>query len=249
MTTARATPPPALDELTGAPLLVAALSIAAAALLLGALGARLALRIDLWQWWVPVLLIAGIAAADFGSGLVHWAADTWGRDDLPVIGRRLLVPFRVHHLNPGDFTRRRFIDTNGDVALITAMALGGLLLLPLEQGWGRAAGVFGFGCCGIGMLTNQIHQWAHVASPPAAVRALQACGLLLRPVEHAAHHARPYDVRYCITTGWCNRSLDAVGFFRRLETAIAWTTGARPRHDDRRYEQRYGAPPVPVQRG
>ena len=220
---------------------MAALSIAAAALLFGALGVRLALRIDLWQWWVPVLLIAGLAAADFGSGLVHWAADTWGRDDLPLIGSRLLVPFRVHHVNPEDFTRRRFIDTNGDVALIAAMALGGLLLLPLEQGWGRAAGVFGFACCGIGMFTNQIHQWAHVSSPPAAVRALQACGVLLRPVEHAAHHARPYDVRYCITTGWCNRPLEAVGFFRRLETAIAWMTGARPRHDDSRYERRYGA--------
>ena len=88
-------------------------------------------------------------------------------------------------------------------------------------------------------MTNQIHQWAHLASPPPLVRTLQACGALLGPAEHAAHHQRPYDVRYCITTGWCNRPLEALAFFRRLETAIAWMTGVQPRHDDRRYEQRY----------
>jgi ubiquitin-conjugating enzyme E2 variant len=202
--------PPALDELAGARLIFSALSIAAAALLLGALGVRLALRVDVWHWWVPLLLVGGIAAADFGSGLVHWAADTWGRDDLPVIGRRLLVPFRVHHVNPDDFTHRRFVDTNGDVAFIAALVLASLLVVPLEPQWGRALGVFGFGCCGIGMMTNQIHQWAHLPSPPRAVRALQACRLLLRRDVHAAHHEHPYDVRYCITTGWCNGPLEAV---------------------------------------
>ena len=64
------------------------------------------------------MFASGVLIADFGSGLVHWGADTWGRDDLPVIGPRLLVPFRVHHVNPEDFLRRNFADTNGDVALI-----------------------------------------------------------------------------------------------------------------------------------
>jgi ubiquitin-conjugating enzyme E2 variant len=91
------------------------------------------------------------------------------------------------------------------------------------------------------MLTNQIHKWAHVDGVPAPVRWLQGLGVVLGCQDHARHHAHPYDVRYCITTGWCNRPLEAIGFFRRLERAITRLTGAVPRSDDRRYESRYGS--------
>ena len=117
-----------------------------------------------------------------------------------------------------------------------------LLTVPLDSAWGGPVALFGLAFCGVGSLTNQIHQWAHMPAPPAPVRAMQACGLLLGRAEHAAHHGRPYDRRYCITTGWCNRPLDAIGFFRCMESAITWLTGVTPRHDDRRYETRYGVP-------
>jgi plasmanylethanolamine desaturase len=236
---------PAHYALTRAQLLFSGVSIAAAVLLFGAFGVRLATRLDLLQWWVPLAFVGGIAAADFGSGLVHWSADTWGRDDLPVIGHRLLVPFRVHHLNPDDFLRRRFIETNGDVAFLAIPILLGLFAVPLETDWGGPVAVFGFAFCGIGTMTNQIHQWAHMLSPPRLIRLLQDCVLVLGRSEHAAHHERPYDAHYCITTGWCNGPLEAIGFFRRLEAAITRLTGARPRHDDRRYEERYGLPATP----
>jgi ubiquitin-conjugating enzyme E2 variant len=232
---------PAHYTLSGAQFLFSSLSIAAAFLSLAVLVIRIATRVDLWQWWSPLACMAGVAAADFASGLIHWGADTWGRDDLPVIGRRLLVPFRVHHLNPDDFLRRRFVDTNGEVACLAVPVILGLLVIPLETDWGGRVAVFGLGFCAIGMLTNQIHQWAHMPSPPGPVRILQDCGLLLARAEHEAHHARPYDVRYCITTGWCNGPLEAIGFFRRLESAVTHLTGERPRQDDRRYEQRYSA--------
>jgi plasmanylethanolamine desaturase len=238
---------PAHYALTRAQLLFSAASIVVAVLLFAAFGVRVATGLDLLQWWVPLAFVCGIAAADLGSGLVHWSADTWGRDDLPVIGHRLLVPFRVHHLNPGDFLQRRFVETNGDVAFLAIPIVLGLFAVPLETEWGGPVAVFGLAFCGIGTMTNQIHQWAHMPSPPSPIRFLQDCGVVLGRSEHAAHHERPYDVHYCITTGWCNAPLEAMGLFRRLEAAITRLTGARPRHDDQRYEDRYGPPAAPAE--
>lgn len=232
--------PPGIDASLGAQRLFWLASIAAAFAALALLGLRIGSRVDLLQWWVPIVFAGGLVIADFGSGLVHWGADTWGRDDLPIIGPRLLVPFRIHHVNPDDFLRRNFVDTNGDVAFIALVPLAALAMLPMDRTWQSVAAIGGFALCGAGMLTNQIHQWAHMAAPPAPVRVLQDAGIILGRAEHAVHHDRPYDAHYCITTGWCNRPLEALGFYRGLEAAIVRLTGARPRHDDERYEERYG---------
>jgi ubiquitin-conjugating enzyme E2 variant len=234
-------PAPALDEPTRLSLLSSFVAIGTALVLLAALARRVVMYVDVWRWWVPIVAIAGIAAADFLSGLVHWAADTWGDDDVPVIGPALLVPFRVHHVNPDDFLRRRFLDTNGSVAFVTLPVLAALFAVPLDTNWGQAVVLFGYPLCATGLMTNQIHQWAHMPSPPWPVRALQDCALLLGRERHAAHHAGVYDSHYCITTGWCNRVLDAIGFFRRAEALVEHFTGARPRLGDARYESRFGA--------
>lgn len=185
-----------------------------------------------WSWWIPLTMLLGVAAADFSSGLVHWAADTWGRSDLPLIGPRFLVPFRVHHINPDDFLSRAFLDTNGDAAALTIPVLVGLLRLPMDTVETHALVLFGVAFCAAGGMTNQIHQWAHSPAPPAPICALQHVGLLLSRGDHATHHDRPYDAHYCITTGWCNRPLEVIGFFRRLEAGITRMTGAQPREDE-----------------
>jgi hypothetical protein len=208
------------------------IAIACAAALLSALAFRLGRALDVWQWWVPIALVGGVALADFSSGLLHWAADTWGRADLPVIGPRILAPFRVHHVNPDDFLRRSFLDTNGDVAALSVAPLVALFWVPLDDASGQALAVAGCGFCAMGGLTNQIHQWAHMPAPPGAVVLLHTVGVLLRPRDHARHHGRPFDGAYCITTGWCNRPLEAIGFFRRLERTVSRVTGAVPRHDE-----------------
>jgi plasmanylethanolamine desaturase len=226
-------PLPALPAPTRLQLALWSAAITAAAALILAAGVRLVAHVDLVQWWVPVAWLAGMAAADFGSGLVHWGADTWGRATLPFIGPRFLVPFRVHHANPDDFLRRRFLDANGDTAALTIPALVVLLVMPLDSPGLRALAVAGLACCAVGALTNQIHQWAHMPRPPGAVRTLQAVGLLLRPAEHAVHHAESFDGHYCITTGWCNGPLEALDFFRRLERGVTCLTGLEPREDER----------------
>jgi len=221
-------------ELTRTQRIFSIVSIAAAVTLLGAVAVRIAMRGE-FGWWTLPAVLAGVAAADLASGLVHWGADTWGSDDLPIVGRRLLKPFRLHHIDPDDFLRRSFVDANGDVAFATLPVLLALVVMPLETRPAAVVALFGFGVCAVGMWTNQIHQWAHRPAPPSLVRWLQDHGVLLGRQDHAAHHAGSYDRHYCITTGWWNAPLEAIAFFRTLEAVVTAITGARPREDDRRY--------------
>ncbi len=187
----------------------------------------------LWQaradlaWWMAALVPAGMLLADFVSGVVHWSADTWGSETMPVLGPRFLRPFRVHHVNPDDFLRRGFIDCNGDVAsLVSVLLLAGFLLTP------GAAALFFVSFCAAALPTNQVHQWAHMPHPPRFVRRLQRWNILLSREDHQRHHAAPYVMNYCIANGWCNRILVAIGFFPAVEFVITKATGRRPRSND-----------------
>jgi ubiquitin-conjugating enzyme E2 variant len=194
---------------------------------------RLAAVPEVYHWSVLVLILLGLPAADFLSGVIHWLGDTWGSESAPWFGPRFLKPFRYHHVNPRALTESHFFTTNGDTALVSDLFLLAAFLLPLDSAAGRSLVVFTVAFCAWGLPTSQYHKWAHLPTPPRWVAWLQRRRLILSPEHHAAHHVPPYAQNYCITTGWCNPVLTAIRFFPALEWCISRLTGATPRCDAR----------------
>jgi plasmanylethanolamine desaturase len=202
------------------------LEVAGIAIFFGTLGyliARIALTVTGADWWM-VGLCAGVGflLADFVSGMAHWAGDTIGDVDTPVIGRTFIKPFREHHVDPKAITRHDFVETNGNNCIASIPMLGAVApALPAQTG-------LGFYCCTILVFTswflfasNQFHKWAHADRPPWVARFLQRWHLILPPTHHDIHHATPHDKYYCITVGWMNPVLSWLRFYRVLEWAVA----------------------------
>ena len=177
-------------------------------------------------------LLLGWLGADFVSGLVHWAGDTWGSPEMPVLGQSFVRTFREHHVDQLSITRHDFVEVNGSNCLVSLPVLLVALLVDITgDGNTPLFGVAFMTSLTLWVfLTNQIHKWAHQENPSRAVRC--ATPLDLGAEHHSIHHAAPYDKYYCITTGWLNGPLHAIGFYRRLERLITWVTCAIPRADD-----------------
>ena len=186
---------------------------------------------EFWDWPILLMIFLGLAGADFVSGVVHWAGDTWGTEKTPVVGWRLVRPFRFHHAHPLDMLKSNFFTTNGDNMLPGLPFLLIPFVMPLEPvGWLWAA-VFVWAVGVFAMWTSQFHKWAHMKHPPLVARVLQRCRLILSPRHHLRHHKDPYQTNYCITTGWCDPILTRIRFFPVMEWMISKLTGARPRPD------------------
>jgi ubiquitin-conjugating enzyme E2 variant len=182
-------------------------------------------------WPTALGLTLGILAADLLTGLVHWACDTWGDDHTPWIGASVIRSFREHHRTPLAMLDHDWIEVNGQPAAAACLAFAAMAMAPIA-GWleaspGGYAGLVSLGI--VGALANQLHQWSHAPSPAPLVRALQRQGWILSPGRHARHHRAPHLSDYCISSGWLNRPLDALGFWRALERVVTQLSGARPR--------------------
>lgn len=189
---------------------------------------------------LPIVLGVGvgIAIADLIAGIVHWACDTWGSEETPWLGASLIFSFREHHHKPTAMLAHDWIDVNGGAASAAFVALVAFeILIP----WGAfgsapwfvfATSVF-FGLVITSALANQLHYWSHTRDVPPIVKSLQCRGVILSRAEHARHHRAPHTHGYCISTGWLNRPLDAIGFWRTLETWVSALTGAQPRRDQK----------------
>jgi hypothetical protein len=200
---------------------------------MGLLALRLAATDNISGWWVPLCVFVGVVVADFGSGMVHWACDTWGSVRTPVLGRLAIRTFREHHVDAMAITRHDFIETNGhNVALSTIHAVSGILVLQRGTFVSTLLAMTYLSAALFTAMTSQIHKWAHTPERPQVVRWLQEARLILQPDHHEEHHRTPHDRNYCITVGWLNRPLAAIAFFESLERLITAVTGCRPRASD-----------------
>ncbi len=186
----------------------------------------------------PVLALAmffvGALGADFLTGMFHWAADTWGTVEWPIVGVGLIRPFREHHIDQLEITRHDFIETNGASAFITFFFIIAAAQLPQGPGltWQFCVGAATLSTMILGFFTNQFHKWSHESRPPALVAALQRWHVILPVGHHQVHHVAPYTKYYCITNGWLNEPLHQIGYFRVMERVISAVTGLVPREDD-----------------
>lgn len=85
----------------------------------------------------------------------------------------------------------------------------------------------------------QIHKWSHMYTGlPKWVQCLQDCHIILPRKHHRKHHVSPHETFFCITTGWLNRPLEIVKFWKILEYLIESATGQKPRADDFKWAEK-----------
>lgn len=190
------------------------------------------------SYFVPCFISAllGILLADFISGLAHWGFDTWGSTDTPGFGV-LIRSFREHHVDQTSITRHDFVETNGDNMMPCVPFIWALYFL---NPFSPDAAIFNpsFYCWFLTAtiaiaFTNQTHKSAHQVKQPPVIRELMQWGILLSPQHHRVHHSGEFERHYCITTGWLNKPLDAIGFWRWAEDMVTKVTGAIPRANDK----------------
>lgn len=166
--------------------------------------------------------LAGYLAADLLSGCVHWFCDTFFDEDTPIVGRRVIGPFRHHHRDPLAITHYRLLEQDGTGAFVMLPPLA-LALASGAPGASSAPGIaLHAGLCALaaGMVgANLFHKWAHMADPPAVVRWLQRRRLILSPAAHERHH-RTHTRAYCVTSGWWNPLLDRLDLFGTIERTM-----------------------------
>uniref|UniRef100_T1GU91 Lipid desaturase domain-containing protein n=1 Tax=Megaselia scalaris TaxID=36166 RepID=T1GU91_MEGSC len=197
----------------------------------------------------------GIITADFGSGIVHWAADTWGSVELPILGKNFLRPFREHHIDPTSITRHDFIETNGDNFMVAIPILGVLFYNFLTKTPENIQQDFGwisylFLCSIFVAMTNQFilmtytsllldpQMVTYVCALPKWVLFLQNSHIILPRRHHRIHHVAPHETYFCITTGWLNWPLEKLKFWSSMEVAIEYLTGCKPRDDDLKWAKK-----------
>jgi len=180
-----------------------------------------------------ILYVAcGALLADFLSGMIHWACDTYGTLNTPFVGKTLIRSFREHHVDPTAITRHPFAETVGNSFFVTLPWVATASLIDINSYWFSPLIIFWSVVMFWMAFTNQIHKWAHTYNPPTFVKYLQKSRIILQGKTHNYHHFSPYDRDYCITTGWLNPLFLRLDLWKKMEAIITKYVGTVPREDD-----------------
>ena len=188
--------------------------------------------------------VIAILTADLLSGIVHWAADSYGSVDMYLIGKNLLRNFREHHIDPTAITRHDFVETNGDNFTVIIPILGYLAYKftfdPLDKIQTEYNyNLYAYMLAVFISLTNQFHKWSHTYfGLPRYITILQDMHIILPRIHHRIHHVAPHETYFCITTGWLNYPLEKMQFWDAIEKGIFKLTGVLPRTDDLKWAKK-----------
>lgn len=163
---------------------------------------------------VVIDLVACILIADFISGVIHWAEDTYAvptRNEF--FNDNVVMPNIAHHRNPAAICRGTYWENS---YVTTTLAAGFMLAIFLI---GIHAWQPYFIAC-LAAQFNQTHAWAHGGKVPNWVGWLQKTGIMISVGHHIVHHRKPYMVRYCVGTNLLNPILDKIKIWRIMELCL-----------------------------
>ncbi len=184
-------------------------------------------------------LLLGYYLADFASGLVHWATDTWFSER--QFGRLIAIA-REHHTHPSNILGYRFLENATLGSAPSALVIGPLAILLALLPWSTALYATMITLCVISLTLlfgTSLHNIGHRKIRSPVLRVGQELRPFITPAYHHVHHGGDQTTRYCTVNGWANPLLDRVGFWRQLERLIRAVTGALPREDDVRWKSHY----------
>jgi len=196
----------------------------------------------LGNWWaVAGALVVGAFLADFASGTMHWAFDTYFSENSAVA--RMVVRVREHHVHPDRIFRYGFFEDGGLLAVFgflfsapfLALAVLGTALPPALRVASTLVGLF---LAVEVMFMGELHKCGHRLERGRVLTGLQRAHLIMSPEHHLAHHAGEHLTDYCLVNGWADDTLGKLGVFRGLERVISIVAPhLSPRANDLRWQQ------------
>lgn len=164
----------------------------------------------------PLKIFICILIADFTTGIVHWWEDAYGNPNWKYLGKSVVLPNLEHHQKPRAFLQGNFFERI-KLSLFVASAICLLLYI--------------FGCNNMFVfftllymsLANEIHAISHRTDKENGklICFIQKTGLLQTRKMHGLHHTSPYNVNYCVMTGFLNPVLNVIKFWYVIEWGFA----------------------------